>query len=154
MRAVPLIQRLPWLHDQDQHTMTLLVTSIISDDHDKQTRPAPSYYPHDPLAKALDDHQRLLQQFPWLLDPYQHAMTLLVTSVISDHDTQTQPASFYPPYAPLETTPALINLIAHNTEAFYILHTECNLQLQRLNTQDCLILLAASMLQRLQEPAI
>ena len=38
-RELPLIQRFPWLQDQDQHAMTLLVTSVISD-HNKQTQPA------------------------------------------------------------------------------------------------------------------
>ena len=46
---------------QDQHTMTLPVTSVISY-HNKQTQPALFYYPYNPLdnTQALEDHHARL----------------------------------------------------------------------------------------------
>ena len=73
--------------------MTLPVTSVVSN-HNKQTQPASSYYPYDYLynTQALEDHHAHLISrsdllIQWLQDQEQHAMTLPVTSVISDdHD--------------------------------------------------------------------
>ena len=110
LREVPLIQRFPWLQDQDQHAMTLTVKSVISD-HDKRTQLASFYHPYDLLDQPLDRHQRFIHRFPWLQDQDQHAMTLLVTSVISDYNKRTQIESYYTTYAPMETTPDYINLV-------------------------------------------
>ena len=53
----------------------------------------------------------------------------------------------------METTPAYLNLVVQNTEAF------CNLCIERKlqwlgNTQDCLLVCAASKLLGLHKPAV
>ena len=79
-------------------------------------------------------------------------MTLLATSVIYK-DKQTQSESYYPPYSPLEMTPAYLDLITQNTEAFFHLHIEHNLQWLD-NTQGCLIVSSAYLLLRSHTPAL